>query len=113
MRAYYLFLFSFVKWPTYCLYIVRGFLLLTLKEVLAMKESGYKSYEDLPLFLNAATVAKVLGVSPSSGYELMLVVAKSTPLPTPWRASVAPFPCSSSPDRTRCAGLRSGGNILT
>ena len=45
-----------------------------------MKESGYKSYEDLPLFLNAATVAKVLGGSPSSGYELMLVVAKSTPL---------------------------------
>ena len=36
-----------------------------------MKESGYKTYEDLPLFLNAATVAKVLGVSPSSGYELM------------------------------------------
>ena len=71
MRAYYLFLFSFVKWPTYCLYIVRGFLLLTLKEVLAMKESGYKSYEDLPLFLNAATVAKLLGVSQSSCYELM------------------------------------------
>mgnify|MGYP003274451961 CR=1 FL=1 len=60
-----------MKWPTYCLYIVRGFLLLKLKEVLVMKESGYKSYEDLPLFLNAATVAKVLGVSPSSGYELM------------------------------------------
>lgn len=36
-----------------------------------MKESMYKDYEDLPLFLNAATVAKVLGVSPSSGYELM------------------------------------------
>ena len=36
-----------------------------------MKESSYKSYDDLPLFLNAATVAKVLGVSPSSGYELM------------------------------------------
>lgn len=36
-----------------------------------MKESMYKRYEDLPLFLNAATVAKVLGVSPSSGYELM------------------------------------------
>ena len=33
--------------------------------------SSYKSYDDLPLFLNAATVAKVLGVSPSSGYELM------------------------------------------
>ena len=36
-----------------------------------MKESKYKSYDELPLFLNAATVAKVLGVSPSSGYELM------------------------------------------
>ena len=36
-----------------------------------MKESCYKSYDELPLFLNAATVAKVLGVSPSSGYELM------------------------------------------
>ena len=33
-----------------------------------MKESVYKTYDDLPLFLN---VAKVLGVSPSSGYELM------------------------------------------
>ena len=33
--------------------------------------SSYKSYDELPLFLNAATVAKVLGVSPSSGYELM------------------------------------------
>ena len=60
-----------MKRSAYCLYIVRGFLLLKFKEVLAMKESGYKSYEDLPLFLNAATVAKVLGVSPSSGYELM------------------------------------------
>ena len=36
-----------------------------------MKESAYKDYDELPLFLNAATVAKVLGVSPSSGYELM------------------------------------------
>jgi len=36
-----------------------------------MNESVYKSYDELPLFLNAATVAKVLGVSPSSGYELM------------------------------------------
>ena len=36
-----------------------------------MKESVYKSYDDLPLFLNSAMVAKVLGVSPSSGYELM------------------------------------------
>ena len=36
-----------------------------------MKLSEYKSYDDLPLFLNAAMVAKVLGVSSSSGYELM------------------------------------------
>ena len=36
-----------------------------------MKESSYKSYDELPLFLNAATVARVLGISPSSGYELM------------------------------------------
>lgn len=36
-----------------------------------MKESAYKDYDELPLFLNAATVAKALGVSPSSGYELM------------------------------------------
>jgi excisionase family DNA binding protein len=36
-----------------------------------MKGSSYKTYEELPLFLNAETVAKVLGVSPSSGYELM------------------------------------------
>ena len=36
-----------------------------------MKTSNYKSYDELPLFLNAELVAKVLGVSPSSGYELM------------------------------------------
>ena len=36
-----------------------------------MKISIYKSYDDLPLFLNADTVAKVLGVSISSAYELM------------------------------------------
>ena len=38
-----------------------------------MKLSEYKSYDELPLFLNAAMVAKVLGVSPSSSYELGLV----------------------------------------
>ena len=36
-----------------------------------MKESVYKSYEELPLFLNGETVAKVLGVAPSTAYELM------------------------------------------
>ncbi len=36
-----------------------------------MKRSQYKSYDDLPLFLNAEQVARVLGVSSSSAYELM------------------------------------------
>ena len=36
-----------------------------------MQESKYKSYDDLPLFLNAELVAKVLGVSPATSYELM------------------------------------------
>lgn len=36
-----------------------------------MKESVYKSYEDLPLFLNAGTVAKVLGISNAGAYELL------------------------------------------
>lgn len=36
-----------------------------------MKESQYKSYDDLPLFLNAEQVDQVLGVSSSSAYELM------------------------------------------
>lgn len=36
-----------------------------------MKEGMYTKYEELPLFLNAETLAKVLGVSISSSYELM------------------------------------------
>ena len=36
-----------------------------------MKESMYQNYEELPLFLNSETVAKALGVSSSSAYELM------------------------------------------
>ena len=36
-----------------------------------MKKSEYQSYDELPLFLNSETVAKVLGVSASSAYELM------------------------------------------
>ena len=36
-----------------------------------MKESSYNDYAELPLFLNADTVAKTLGVSPASGYELL------------------------------------------
>ena len=35
-----------------------------------MIASEYRSYRELPLFLNAKMVAQVLGVSPSSGYEL-------------------------------------------
>lgn len=36
-----------------------------------MRESSYKSYDELPLFLNAETTAKLLGISISSMYELM------------------------------------------
>ncbi len=36
-----------------------------------MKESMYKSYDELPLMLNAEMVAKLLGISQSGAYELM------------------------------------------
>ena len=36
-----------------------------------MKVSTYSNYDDMPLFLNAEIVAKALGVSPSTAYELM------------------------------------------
>jgi len=36
-----------------------------------MKMSNCKSYDDLPLFLNASLVAQALGVSSSTAYELM------------------------------------------
>lgn len=36
-----------------------------------MQESIFTNYDQLPLFLNANTVAQVLGVSISSAYELM------------------------------------------
>ena len=36
-----------------------------------MKMSNCKSYDDLPLFINASLVARVLGVSISTAYELM------------------------------------------
>ena len=36
-----------------------------------MKMSVCKSYDDLPLFLNANLVAQVLGVSISTAYEVM------------------------------------------
>ena len=48
-----------------------------------MKEPAYKGYGELPLFLNAKLVAQVLGISPSSAYELMHVVVTNS-------ASLAP-----------------------
>ena len=36
-----------------------------------MKQSIYKTYDDLPLFLNATMVAQVLGISAASSYVLM------------------------------------------
>ena len=36
-----------------------------------MKESIVKSYDELPLFLNAEMLAQALGVATSTAYELM------------------------------------------
>ena len=36
-----------------------------------MKESIYKSYDELPLFFHAEMVAKLLGVSATTAYGLM------------------------------------------
>ena len=36
-----------------------------------MNETVYKTFDELPMFLNVATVAKLFGSSQSSGYELM------------------------------------------
>ena len=41
------------------------------KKWLKMKESIYKSYDELPLMLNAETIKNVLGISLTSAYELM------------------------------------------
>ena len=37
-----------------------------------MKESKYKSYEELPLMLSAPEVAEVLGISRAGAYDLVL-----------------------------------------
>ena len=42
-----------------------------------MKISEYKSYDDLPLFLNATMVAQVLGISAASSYELIFIKAST------------------------------------
>ena len=36
-----------------------------------MKQSEFKSYDELTLFLNAKTVAQVLGISAAGAYELL------------------------------------------
>lgn len=36
-----------------------------------MKTSQFKDYSELPLFLNPEIIAKVLGISPASSYELV------------------------------------------
>ena len=67
------------------------------ERMIDVKSSEYKSYNDLPLFLNAAVVAKALGVAPSSAYELMRVVASSVSFALPQAAGLIhsaapPFP---------------------
>ena len=73
-----------------------------------MKTSAYKNYDDLPLFLNASLVAQVLGVSPSSAYEMMHVVVtthrrilqrqKEYDRRHPRDALCAPIPAPTAPD---------------
>ena len=41
------------------------------KGELLLKKSTYKSFDELPLFLNAEMVANVLGVSSTVCYEMM------------------------------------------
>ena len=36
-----------------------------------LKQAEFKSYDELPLFLNAKTVAQVLGISLAGTYELL------------------------------------------
>lgn len=36
-----------------------------------MNQTAYKTFDELPMFLNVATVAKLFGISQSSCYELM------------------------------------------
>ena len=68
-----------------------------------MKESVYKSYEDLPLFLNAKMAAQVLGVAPSSAYELMhIVVANCISLVPPFTAGLAHSVAPPLPTQTPC-----------
>ena len=72
-----------------------------------MKTSAYKNYDDLPLLLNASLVAQVLGVSPSSGYELMhVVVTNSVSLAPTQAAGLAHFVAPPLPTQTLrvCAG---------
>ena len=65
-----------------------------------MKESVYKSYDELPLFLNSELVAKVLGVSLSSGYELMSSLQSSLHSTRQICQVSIPLPCSSSNGKT-------------
>lgn len=66
-----------------------------------MNESIYKSYDELPLFLNAPMVAGLLGVSPSSAYELMLPFRRM-------RRKSEPTKAASSPIRASIARLAPG-----
>lgn len=36
-----------------------------------MVQSKFKSYDELPLFLNAKTVAEIVGISVAGAYELL------------------------------------------
>ena len=56
-----------------CYAFVPGFYFLhkQTKEVIAVRESKFKSYDDLPLMLSAPEVAEVLGISRAGAYDLV------------------------------------------
>lgn len=68
-----------------------------------MKKSEFKSYDDLPLFLNAELVAQVLGISPASSYGLMRVVANSVSLASPQAARLTHYVAPPFPTQALCA----------
>jgi len=41
--------------------------------VIKLKEKFYKSYDELPLMLSVREIAKVLGISKTSAYELVRI----------------------------------------
>ena len=57
--------------PRLLIYIHEPLSKLIRKDVKSMKQPIIKNYDELPMFINAATLAQLFGVSRASAYELM------------------------------------------